>query len=164
MSYLCRKGLNISGTAYKPGDVIPDGAILPNRVRTLKAVGMISEVAENDGTPVVNSQPVVSGSELSTISIPVKGENGDITLEVTPEEVQTVFSLLQMTANEGITAIGKVESDNVLILVHAVDTRKTIQNAAKERANILSSADDGKNAPNANGEATNGSENDTKTE
>ena len=42
MSYLCRKGLNISGTAYKPGDVIPDGAILPNRVRTLKAVGMIS--------------------------------------------------------------------------------------------------------------------------
>ena len=78
MSYLCRKGLNISGTAYKPGDVIPDGAILPNRVRTLKAVGMISEVAENDGTPVVNSQPVVSGSELSTISIPVKGENGDI--------------------------------------------------------------------------------------
>ena len=32
MSYLCRKGLNISGTAYKPGDVIPDGAILPNRV------------------------------------------------------------------------------------------------------------------------------------
>lgn len=158
MSYLCRKGLNISGTAYKPGDVIPDGVILPNRVRTLKAVGMISEVAENDGTPVVSS------SELSTISIPVKGENGDITLEVTPEEVQTVFSLLQMTANEGITAIGKVESDNVLILVHAVDTRKTIQNAAKERADILSSADDGKNAPNGNGEATKGSENDTKTE
>lgn len=59
-----------------------------------------------------------------------------------------------MTANEGITAIGKVESDNVLILVHAVDTRKTIQNAAKERADILSSADDGKNAPNGNGEAT----------
>lgn len=76
MSYLCRKGLNISGTAYKPGDVIPDGVILPNRVRTLKAVGMISEVAENDGTPVVNSQPVVSGSELSTISIPVKGKMG----------------------------------------------------------------------------------------
>lgn len=130
----------------------------------MTSFGMISEVAENDGTPVVNSQPVVSGSELSTISIPVKGENGDITLEVTPEEVQTVFSLLQMTANEGITAIGKVESDNVLILVHAVDTRKTIQNAAKERADILSSADDGKNAPNGNGEATKGSENDTKTE
>lgn len=76
MSYLCRKGLNISGTAYKPGDVIPDGVILPSRVRTLKAVGMISEVAENDGTPVVNSQPVVSSSELSTISIPVKGKWG----------------------------------------------------------------------------------------
>ena len=69
-----------------------------------------------------------------------------------------------MTANEGITAIGKVESDNVLILVHAVDTRKTIQNAAKERADILSSADDGKNTPNGNSEATKGSENDTKTE
>ena len=83
MSYLCRKGLNISGTAYKPGDVIPDGAILPNRVRTLKAVGMISEVAENDGTPVVNSQPVVSGSELSTISIPLKSKQVILYLQKT---------------------------------------------------------------------------------
>lgn len=163
MSYLCRKGLNISGVDYKPGDIIPNGVILPNRVRTLTAVGMISEVAEENGTPVVNTQPVVSVPELSTISIPVKGDNGNITLEVTPEEVQEVFSLLQMTANEGITAIGKVESDNVLILIHAVDTRKTMQNAAKERADILSSADSNKNAPNGNSEATSGSEND-KTE
>ena len=164
MSYLCRKGLNISGVAYKPGDVIPDGVILPNRVRTLTAVGMISEVAENTETPVVNSQPVVPVPELSTITIPVKGENGDITLEVTPEEVQEVFSLLQMTANEGITAIGKIESDNVLILIHATDTRKTMQNAAKERADILSSAESNKNAPNGNSEATGGSESNNQTE
>ena len=131
MSYLCRKGLNISGVAYKPGDVIPDGVILPNRVRTLTAVGMISEVAENTETPV---------------------------------EVQEVFSLLQMTANEGITAIGKIESDNVLILIHATDTRKTMQNAAKERADILSSAESDKNAPNGNSEATGGSESDNQTE
>lgn len=156
MSYLCRKGLNISGTSYNPGDIIPDGVILPHRVRTLEAVGMISEVGENTEAPVVNSQPVVSTPELSTITIPIKGENGEISLEVTPEEVQEVFALLQMTANEGITAVGKVESDNVLILIHKIDTRKTMQNAAKERADILSSADTDKNAPNGNNEATDG--------
>lgn len=164
MSYLCRKGLTISGVEYLPGDIIPDGVILPNRVRTLTAVGMISEVGENDGTPVVNKQPDVPVPGLSTIKVPVKGDNGDITLEVTPEEIQEVFSLLQMTANDGITAIGKVESDNVLILVHAVDTRKTIQNAAKERADILSSADSDKNAPSDSNEATEGSENNNQTE
>ena len=159
MSYLCRKGLNIYGVAYKPGDVIPCGVILPNRVRTLTAVGMISEVAENTETPVVNSQPVASVPELSTITIPVKGENGDITLNVTPDEVQEVFSLLQMTANEGIAAIGKIKSDNVLILIHATDTRKTVQNAAKERADILSYAESNKNALNGSNEATDYGEN-----
>lgn len=156
MSYLCRKGLNISGVTYKPRDVIPEGVILQSRIRTLTAVGMISEVTENTEVSVVNLQPVVSAPELSTITIPVKGENGDIPLEVTPEEVQEVFSLLQMTANEGITAIGKIESDNVLILIHAIDVRKTMQNAAKERANILSSAESDKNAPSGDNEITSG--------
>jgi hypothetical protein len=115
---------------------------------------MISEVGEDNGTPVVNAQPVVPVPELSTISIPVKGENGEITLEATPEEIQKVFSVLQMTASEGITEIGNIESENALILIHATDTRKTIQNAAKERADILSSASDDTNAPNGNSEAT----------
>lgn len=161
MSYVCRKGLTLSGKEYKPGDLIPEGVILPNRVRALMAVGMISEVGESEkaDTPVVdNSQPGVSAPELSTVSIPVKGENGDITLEVTPEEIQAVFSILQMNASEGITEVGKIESDNVLILIHATDSRKTVQNAAKERAD-LSSLSDVKNAPIGNNEATTGSEN-----
>lgn len=166
MSYVCRKCLTFSGTKYEPGDFIPDGVILPNRVRSLMAVGMISEVGEKEcaGTPVVNnSQPVIPVSELSTISIPVKGENGDITLEVTAEEIQTVFSILQMNASEGITEVGKIESDNALILIHATDSRKTVQNAAKERADILSSADDNKNAPIGNNEATTGSDDTSDT-
>ena len=158
MSYVCMKTLNISGKTYKPGEIILDGEILPNRIRSLKTVGMISEVGEDNGAPAVNLQSVTSVPELSTILIPVKGENGDISLNVTPQEVQEVFSLLQMNAGEGIAEIGKVESDNVLILIHATDTRKTIQNAAKERADILSSAKDQKNASSDNNEVTKDSE------
>lgn len=157
MSYVCRKGLTISGVQYKPGELISDGVILPNRVRSLMAVGVISEVGENADMPVVDdSQPVASPPELSTILVPVKGENGDITLKMTPEEVQEVFAILQMNASEGITEVGKIESDNVLILIHATDSRKTVQNAAKERADVLSSARDEKDAPSGDNEATKG--------
>lgn len=156
MSYICRKGLNISGVQYKPGELIPDGVILTNRIRPLMAVGAISEV-ENTVIPAVGiSQPDTAVSELSTVSIPVKSESGNIMLEMTPDEVRTVFAVLQMTANEGITAIGKIESDNVLIMIHATDSRKTIQNAAKEREDILSYANEDTNAPVGSNEATDG--------
>lgn len=56
----------------------------------------------------------------------------------TPEEIRQVFSILQMNAEDGAKAVADVKSENVLILIHAADSRKTIKNAAKEQAGKLS--------------------------
>ncbi len=53
------------------------------------------------------------------------------------EEIQQVFSIMQLNADEGAKAIADVKSENVLILLHAADSRKTVKNAAKEQADKL---------------------------
>ena len=79
-----------------------------------------------------------------TMIIPVKGDSaGDseqqTTVPATVEEIQQVFSIMQMNATDGAEAIAGVKSENILILLHAADTRKTIKDAAKKQAdNIFS--------------------------
>lgn len=79
-----------------------------------------------------------------TVIIPVKGgSDGDneqqTAVPATLEEIQQVFSIMQMNATDGAEAIAGVKSENVLILLHAADTRKTIKDAAKKQAdNIFS--------------------------
>lgn len=67
------------------------------------------------------------------------GGNGQVTLiQVAAEEIRQVFSIMQLNADKGARAIADVTSDNVLVLLHAADSRKAIKNAAKEQADKLS--------------------------
>lgn len=77
-----------------------------------------------------------------TVIIPVKGDSdGDneqqTAVPATPEEIQQVFSIMQMNATDGAEAIAGVNSENVLILLHAADTRKTVRDAAKKQADNI---------------------------
>lgn len=82
------------------------------------------------------------------VIIPVKGNSaGDneqqTAVPVTQEEIQQIFSIMQMNATDGAEAITGVKSENVLILLHATDSRKTIKDAAKKQAdNIFSTPGD----------------------
>lgn len=72
------------------------------------------------------------------IVIDVIGENEQtVSVSATREDVQKVFQIMQMNADEGAKAVVNVMSENVLILLHAADGRKTIKDAAKKRADIL---------------------------
>ena len=94
------------------------------------------------------------------IQIAVKGAaDGRYTaVPARPEEIQQTFSIMQLNAEDGARAIADVESENVLILLHAADSRKTVKNAAKEQADKLFSAE---GVPN---ESTGGETTDTDTE
>ena len=58
MEYLCIKQLCIGGKVYYPGDILPDGAILPERVAKLSKSGYISALPESTKDP----QSPVSGT------------------------------------------------------------------------------------------------------
>lgn len=72
------------------------------------------------------------------IVIDSDGENEQhMTVWAKSEEIQQVFSIMQLNVDEGVKAIADVKSENVLILLHAADSRKTVKNAAKEQADKL---------------------------
>lgn len=88
------------------------------------------------------------GTYDGTIQIVIKGifegENQQLTtVPARADEIQQVFSIIQMSAEDGAKEITQVKSENVLILLHAADSRKTIKNAAKEQADKLFSAMEG---------------------
>lgn len=48
MSYLCRKPVTIWGRKYICGEVIPDGAVLPERARKLESMGYLSAIGQEE--------------------------------------------------------------------------------------------------------------------
>ena len=171
MRYLCTKQLTVGGIIYYPGDILPNGAIIPERSRKLLKSSYISELNDAVGQNLTDEmeklftqeqvermiseavdeavnntvmrytaklEETVPGVYDGSIIINVKGENEQITgITVSAEEIQQVFSIMQLNADEGIKIITDVRSENVLILLHAADSRKTIKNAAKEQADKL---------------------------
>lgn len=86
------------------------------------------------------------GAYEGTVQVSIErtadGDNAQATvIPATPEEIQKVFSIMQMNAEDGAKEIAGVTSDNVLVLLHAADSRKTIKNAAKEQAGKLQHMD-----------------------
>lgn len=152
MSYICRKTLTISGVLYNPGDIIEDGVILPDRIRSLKTIGMISEMGDYSDIPAAKPSVVTVSEDTNTIDISVKVEKGNIELPMTAEEIKKVFSVLQMNNTDSVNSIKDIESENVLILIHAIDSRKSVQNAAKERAGIINSIEGDKTSGESHGE------------
>jgi hypothetical protein len=152
MSYICRKTLTISGVLYNPGDIIEDGVILPDRIRSLKTIGMISEMGDYSDIPATKPSVVSVSEYTNTIDISIKVEKGNIELPMTAEEINKVFSVLQMNNTDSVNSIKEIESENVLILIHATDGRKSVQNAAKERAGIINSIEGDKTSGESHGE------------
>ena len=90
-------------------------------------------------TYVAELKETEPGAYEGAIPISVKGESDEqqTTVFATPEEIQQVFAIMQVNAEEGVKAIADVKSENVLILLHAAESRKTIKNAANEQADRL---------------------------
>lgn len=165
MEYICTKSLSLAGTRYHPGDIIPDGIVLNGRVGKLESSGYITGIGtsaealgENNGisggTETVYMQECVAGLQdvppeiyAGTFMIPVKTEDDEggnaeyISLPMTPEGVKQVVSVMQSKANEGIEMISGISDENVLILIHALDSRAKVKNAAKKQAGTLTSAE-----------------------
>lgn len=158
MEYLCLKHLKAGGTDYYPGDTLPDGAILPERSGKLGKSGYISEIHE-PWTAAAELKETAPGAYAGKVIVAVKSASGGedeqtLAVPVSPEEIQQVFDIMQMGAEDGARAVTDVESENVLILLHAADSRKTVRNAAKEQADKLFSTKEIPNGSTGGNETT----------
>lgn len=123
---------------------------------TVMEMSQRQEEMQKASAELLETEP---GAYNGTVQISVKcesdGENEQImAVPATPEEIQQAFSIMQLNAEEGAKAVSGIESENVLILLHAADSRKTIKDAAKKRADNLFSTKDEKNGAGDGNEAT----------
>ena len=102
------------------------------------------QVDEMIQSAVAELKPFDSDNAVFTVT--VKGEGDNVTaVSCSAEDIQSVVDVLQMNADDGAKAVANVQSDSVLILLHALDTRATVKKAAQKQHDTLFSADGNSN-------------------
>ena len=157
MRLIAKKPCSFGGQQFYIGDEVPENLVAD--VKLQEKYGVITIVNEGIGVSggqsgalftqeqveamIAEAVETEPGAYEGTIQIAVKGTaDGQYTaVPAIPEEIQQVFSIMQLNAEDGARAIADVRSENVLILLHAADSRKTVKNAAKEQVDKLFSTE-----------------------
>lgn len=134
--YIALKAITLNGTEYAAGDHIPADAVLPSRVSALVRTGTIATI--NADTPAVGAElPEIRTNEVEGVDLPIKTEDGVLTLTASREDIVKAIEVLQMNADDAAAEAATIESDTALIIIDACDSRKTVQKAVKARAEEL---------------------------
>lgn len=134
--YIALKAITLNGTEYAAGDHIPADAVLPSRVSALVRTGTIATI--NAETPAVGAEsPGIRTNEVEGVDLPIKTEDGVLTLTASREDIVKAIEVLQMNADDAAAEAATIESDTALIIIDACDSRKTVQKAVKARAEEL---------------------------
>lgn len=140
--YIALKAITLNGVKYAAGDHIPADAVLPSRISTLVRTKTITTSAKNPASDV--GTPEIRTSEVEGIDLPIKTEDGVLTLTASREDIVKAVEAMQMNAEEAEKTIKEIESEDVLIIIDACDSRKTVQKAVKARAEeLLNGSEDG---------------------
>lgn len=157
MKLIAKKRCSYGGRKFFAGDEIPEDIVL--NVEREEKLGVISIANDEAGVPeqsgALYSQEQVDemiqsavaelkpfDSDNAGFTVTVKGEGDNVTaVSCSAEDIQSVVNVLQMNADDGAKAVANVQSDSVLILLHALDTRATVKKAAQKQHDTLFSAD-----------------------
>ena len=135
--YIALKAITLNGTEYAAGDHIPADAVLPSRVSALVRTGTIATI-NAETTAVGAESPEIRTNEVEgVVDLPIKTEDGVLTLTASREDIVKAIEVLQMNADAAAAEAATIESDTALIIIDACDSRKTVQKAVKARAEEL---------------------------
>lgn len=149
MRLIARRPCSFGGKKYFIGDEVPAEDVINPTVQ------------EDQGTLAIvkDEQGVLETAEDGKVAIPVirdgEGDVADVlSIPLTEGEVQHVFAIMQMTADKAAEAMEDVDSEEVLIVLHAADSRSGVKKAAKKRAEQLSSTNQNQNESAGGNETT----------
>lgn len=131
MRLTANKPCSFGGHKFLIGEEIP-----VELVANPKAQEKMGVISIADGETEVNDR---------LITIPIHTDNGDISLSVTNEELNVFTDIRQIGVNSTedkqkiSELIQKVESEDLLILLDALDGRKHVKEEAQARAQELES-------------------------
>ena len=127
------KPCTIAGKKYIIDDEVDVSKLSNEEIAFLCKRKFIIE-GKADGA-IVSDAPVM-------LDVPVINKDETLSVAMTGEQLCEVIGLIQKTADEAIEAIKGITDDGQLVLIHRLDSRKTVQAAAKERHEALTTASD----------------------
>lgn len=137
MMYKALKPFPMSGKHYLIDDVVDVSTLTDTQIARLLKKKFIVDI----GDGAVTSEP-----ERALIAIPVIDKDETFAVSLSDQDIVDVFTALQLSAEKAIEMIAEINAENTLILIHKLDDRKTVKEAAKNRATALAEAEN-----NANG-------------
>lgn len=133
MAYIAVKPCRLAGQSYRVGESVPAAALQPGAAKNLVKMGVIAraEDTEPETTTVEVEVP-------TPISLTITVNEEEMTLEPSLEGLQSVVDVLMATVQDAEPIVNAMTDGDALILLDAVDSRKSIKDLAEARATALS--------------------------
>lgn len=147
--YTVTKPLNLRGRRRVMGEIVENCDVEQSRAAFFIRNGYLSEISEKQPNTAGGSASVSAKKQKPEIKvdIPIIKKDGAMALSTAPESVSMALWLIQTAAAEAVPEIAQVEDEDILIILDACGTRKTVKEAARIRAAELH----GKNAADKGG-------------
>ena len=135
MKLIAKKPCSFGGKKFYNGDEIPVESVLDPKAQ--EKMGVLVLVDPAQGRPAPAPAPKVVPKEVDTMTVVIGAKEGDLPLNLTQEGLQAVVDVLTVKPAEAVAIIEKMEDGDALILVHIMDSRKAVKEAAEKRAKDL---------------------------
>lgn len=137
--YVVKKPLNLGGKRRVIGETLRDDEVVSASLVRSGYVARIDsgllDIAESVAEPL---RPF-NGEAIT--DIPIITKDGGMVIPAAPETIYNTFRLIQTTAEDAVGEISVTEDEDLLIILNACDTRKTVKEAARKRAEELRSGE-----------------------
>lgn len=134
MKLVANKPCSLNGKKYFIGEEVPVEEVVD--YHSLVKMGLLSVI--HDAVPADNLEECVAMVGEVSFSIPIVKGDETIDLDVTEPQIQDAVKTMQMNADTAIAHIrGDVEDNTTLIVINALDSRKTVKEAAESKAKAL---------------------------
>lgn len=134
---------SFGGRKFKIGDEIPAELVSNPKAQEKRGVLAVSDSSFDEA----ELQECVAQVGIVKFDVPIHAEEGDLTLQVTNEELTVFTDILQIGVKttedkQKISEmIQNIESADLLIMLDALDGRKHVKEEAQARAAVINAAE-----------------------
>ena len=132
MKLIAKQPCSFGGKRFYIGDEIPVELVL--EPKTQEKYGKLV---------IVDDEAEQPAGTCDVMTVVVHAEEGDLPLDLTQEGLQSVLDILSSNAEDAEPIVKQMTDADALIFLDIADSRKTIQAAAKARAQALMEAQEG---------------------
>lgn len=142
MKLIAKKPCSFEGHKFFIGDEIP--AELVANPKSLEQMGVIAIAGNAEPIPFTDPQEYVTQVGEVKFEILIHAGEEDYPLQITNEELSVFTDILQIPVSKAedrqkvSEMIQKIESEDLLIMLDALDGRKFVKDEAQERAKAVS--------------------------